>query len=343
MTGLLDQPQFLGNHSANNSAPTPNKIDMPLEPRPQPDRPLDIVLGTRGADPTAPFIPRIVAKANGKIGLNVEDPQADLDIKADTIAIEGPSVDVSLPHTIIDLRGPFTLKGDVTVKLGGRLVISPPTHTWINEGLEVDLHRTNGAPSLGPSGFNVGAHLSAERGPGPKPYIGFRSEGPNPEDVRLNLSSSRVNVWEKQPSGNWYPFSYDIGLADRLSAEQKVAIEQQSADIAALKRDRPRLVFGELLSTSGRIGGIELGWCARPTCCEWRVAAPCPTGYSPLSGGCFFANTGWVPGRAMAAISVNSPSFSNKAWTCEARLNDYCVDVNFYARAICISDNTFGH
>ena len=71
-----------------NSGATPNKIDMPIEPRIQPDRPLDIILGTRG-DPTAAFVPRIVAKPNGRIGLNVEEPQADLDIKADTIAVTG--------------------------------------------------------------------------------------------------------------------------------------------------------------------------------------------------------------------------------------------------------------
>ena len=64
---------------------------MPIEPRLQPDRPLDIILGTRG-DPTAAFMARIVAKSNGKIGLNVEDPQADLDVNAPTVSLRTSSL-----------------------------------------------------------------------------------------------------------------------------------------------------------------------------------------------------------------------------------------------------------
>ena len=90
-----------------DSGATPNKIDMPIEPRIQPDRPLDIILGTRG-DPTAAFVPRIVAKPNGRIGLNVEEPQADLDINA-------PTVNLRMNSLLIPVEASVKFSNNVTV------------------------------------------------------------------------------------------------------------------------------------------------------------------------------------------------------------------------------------
>ena len=147
-------------------------------------------------------------------------------------------------------------------------------------------------------------------------------------------------MWRKQDDGTWWPSGFDLGVIDRMGAEQKVAIEQEAVEIAALKERRPHIFITQAYLVKGWQGETALTWCAAAPCCSWKVEAPCPDGYSVFSGGCELANTGWVPGRAIASLAVNAPTLVGKGWACEARLKDNCVDVTLAARAICMTDSS---